>query len=279
MTVDRRTPWLMIALGAIATLGVCAELSAQVPPKPRPDTAAKVGQRSGEVALAPCLINEDSIDREIKRQVKAAEYRASRRTIDSIVSAERLERQRAARRGSYAGFAGGVNVPLGETRASYLSAPTLSMPFGWDATDLPVGVRADLGFADLGGHSLRDPAAVVVSNNGDVQVYSLTVDAKARLQAPGALSRTHLYGLAGLGAHRLTGRLAGIIDTAATNFTDANTRWGWNAGMGAAFSWSHVELFVEARYVGIWTNLPYASSSGVGRYMRMMPISVGYQRF
>jgi hypothetical protein len=125
-------------------------------------------------------------------------------------------------------------------------------------------------------------AGVTTGASGDITVWSLNADLKLRAHTPGAPTRSHVYALGGIGAHRVaegvygaTGPLAGQK----LNFNDAKTSLGWNVGAGASLEWGPTELFVETRFFQVKTDLAYHLNGGVGTYTSFTPIVVGLQFF
>jgi len=273
----------------------------------------------GEVVLptAPAP-NKDSIDREVAAAVRAGEaaIRADQRRIDSIVAATRLRQAAdaarlriasevaAARAGAAAradsiadaeklalsrkvargfnfGLGGGASLPQRDIRNGYTGGWNITVPLGWDATDLPLGIRSDFAVDHMNGTRLHDAQETTVGVGGDMTVWSLNLGIKARVHAPGT-TRTHLYAIGGFGAHRVVDGVYGTSGPkAGTNlsFGDATTKLGWNAGVGAAIGWGRSELFIESRFVDVKTDMPYHLNSGIGTYTTFTPIIVGLQWF
>lgn len=339
---------LSCAQGAIVGLllfgsGVGQRAAAQVaPPKTVKDTAKKPvvsdqrvkiiketqpsvkvqGAAAGEVRLAPCPVDQDSVDRAVaavrREQFDREQHaRDDQRTIDSMLAAGRvreavnreraiaaaerqnhfldsvafakkaadeaaLARQLHLARGFYAGLAGGASAPQRDTRNGYTGGWNTTIPFGWDASDQPFGVRTDFSVDHMNGTRIHDVAGVTTGASGDITVWSLNADLKLRAHAPGAPTRSHVYALGGIGAHRVaegvygaTGPLAGQK----LSFSDAKTSLGWNVGAGASLEWGPTELFVETRFFQVKTDLAYHLNGGVGTYTSFTPIVVGLQFF
>lgn len=184
-------------------------------------------------------------------------------------------------RGYYFGLGGGASSPQRDIRDGYTGGYNITVPVGFDATDNPFGIRADFGVDHLNGTRLHNQSAQVTAMSGDITVWSLNADLKARMMAPGS-TRTHLYLIGGVGAHRVTGGIYGTTGpNAGTNkdFNDAGTKFGWNLGGGLQFSWGPADLFVESRYFQVNTNYTYNAAGGVGKYTTFTPIIVGMQWF
>jgi len=190
--------------------------------------------------------------------------------------------QRRLARGYYVGIAGGASAPQRAIRDGYTGGYNVTMPVGFDATDLPLGIRADVSVDHMNGTRIHDVYAQTIAMSGDITVWSLNTDLKLRLPAPGGGTRTHLYALGGLGAHRVTG---GVYGTTSPNagenlaFDKAGTKLGWNVGAGAAIAWGPAELFIESRFFQVKTDLAYHVNGGIGTYTSFTPVVIGLQWF
>ena len=236
----------------------------------------------------------DSIDTEarVRSAIAAVERRVHiervRAYTDSVARAadEReaaaLALKRHLARGFYIGIAGGTSMPQRDIRNGYTNGWNTTIPMGWDADNSPLGVRGDFSFDRLHGTQVRDAANSVVAASGDVSVWSLTLDGKLRAHAPGGSSRTNVYMLGGIGAHRVANGVYGVTgDNAGKNlaFADAQTKFGWNVGAGISTQWAGTEIFVESRFMQIRTDMAYHMNGGVGTYTSFSPIVVGLQWF
>lgn len=282
----------------------------------------KVQGAAGEVRLSPCPVDQDSVDRAVaaarqEQFVREQNARDDQRRLDSIVAVGRvraavdreraiaaaqrqkqfldsvafakkagdevaLARQRHLARGFYVGLAGGASAPQRDTRNGYTGGWNTTIPFGWDASDQPFGLRTDFSVDHMNGTRIHDLAGATTGASGDITVWSLNADLKLRAHAPGAPTRSHVYALGGIGAHRVaegvygaTGPLAGQK----LNVSDAKTSLGWNVGAGASLEWGFTELFVETRFFQVKTDLAYHLNGGVGTYTSFTPIVVGLQFF
>ena len=193
--------------------------------------------------------------------------------------AERAALARLLERGWYLGIGGGASAPQRALRNGYTGGYNVTLPFGYDATLLPLGVRADVSVDHMNGTRLLDASHQTLAASGDITMWSGSLDLKLRLPVPG-VTRTHFYALGGLGAHRLTG---GVYGTTAMNagsdlsFADAKTKLGWNAGAGAAIPLGRTEIFIESRFFQVKTDLPYNMAGGVGTYASFTPVLIGVQ--
>jgi opacity protein-like surface antigen len=227
---------------------------------------------------------QDAVQR--LRERMAAER--ERMYLDSIARADaaareaELARARMLARGMYVGIAGGASAPQRALRNGYTGGWNTTIPVGWDASDSPLGFRADLGVDHLNGTRIEDQYAVTTAASGDITIWSLNTDLKLRAHAPGTPSRTNVYVLGGVGMHRVT---QGVYGTAGANagqnlsFENAKTSFGWNAGAGVSMLWGSTELFVESRFIQVKSDLAYHMNGGVGTYTSFTPIVVGLQWF
>jgi opacity protein-like surface antigen len=337
MSSSKTLTYMGAIVGLLLGSGVGARVAGQVPPQPpKTDTAAKkpvvsdqrvkvqkgvVKTAGGEVKLAPCPVDQDSVDRalnalrkdqfdreqharEAQRLLDSAsaalqvseatdrvrsEFAAARQkqVDDSIEFARKsqdeaaLARKRHLARGFYIGLAGGASTPQRDTRNGYTGGWNTTIPFGWDASDSPFGIRTDFAVDHLNGSLNQNLSAATTAASGDITVWSLNADLKLRAHAPGT-TRSHVYLLGGVGAHRVaegvygtTGPLAGQN----LKFSDAKTNFGWNVGAGMTLEWKATELFVESRFFQVKTDLPYHMNGGVGTYASFTPIVVGLTFF
>jgi opacity protein-like surface antigen len=185
-------------------------------------------------------------------------------------------------RGFYVGVGGGASMPERDTRNGYTGGWNTTVPFGWDASDLPIGVRADLSVDHLNGTRIHDQNNVTTAASGDITVWSANADLKLRAHAPGAPSRTNLYVLGGVGAHRVANGVYGSAGADAgrnLEFRDAKTSFGWNLGAGASIGWGPTEMFVESRFFQVKSDLGFHLNGGVGTYTSFTPLVVGLQWF
>jgi len=285
------------------------------------EPVAKVQQAGGEV-VPICQIDQDSLNRAIAaaraenvmREVAArdaqrvldsiqmagrirsaiADFRANveaartRARLDSIERAaarereQRLALERYLARGFYVGLAGGASTPMRELRNGYTGGWNATLPIGWDATDNPFGIRTDVSVDHLNGTRFQSASGVTTAVSGDITVWSLNADLKLRAHTPGAPSRSHVYALGGVGAHRVIQGVYGTTGTMAgqnLSFNDAKTSFGWNIGAGISMSWGPTELFAESRFFQVKTDLPYHMNNGIGTYTSFTPILVGFQWF
>lgn len=282
----------------------------------------KTQTAGGEVKLAPCPIDQDSVDRALsalrrEQSEREQQAREAQRLLDSAFAATQLQaltdrlrseaaaarqkqiddsiafalkaaeeaalaRKHHLARGFYIGAAGGTSMPQREIRNGYAGGWNAMIPFGWDASEAPFGFRADLAVDHLNGTLVQNPGPVTTAASGDITVWSLNTDLKLRAATPGTKTRSHLYALGGVGAHKVMNGVYGTSGPLAgkkLSFNDAKTSFGWNVGAGASMEFGAAELFFEARFLQIKSDLPYHTNGGVGTYTSFTPIVVGLQFF
>jgi len=172
--------------------------------------------------------------------------------------------------GFYLGVGGGATMPSGGLRDAYNTGFNVSVPFGWDQQNGPFGLRFDVTYDQMHARSTfrssdELPTAVALTTVNP-QIWSGMADLKLRLPF-GSGSRTGLYVLGGVGAHYLrnysqtfaiTNPSTNINDTGlqTASLSDNGSLWrfGANAGGGINFGLGSANLFVESRYVRIFTS-------------------------
>jgi hypothetical protein len=172
--------------------------------------------------------------------------------------------------GFYFGIGGGTSVPTGAIRDAYDPGFNVTVPIGWDAPLGPLGLRLDLSYNQLDARSaLRNTGNAVAITATNPQIWSAMADAKFRLPFTGRFvggATTGLYAIGGVGAHYLrnysstfgvTNPNTNINDQGVQTATLQNNgslwRMGANVGGGISFGFGSTELFVESRYVHIFT--------------------------
>jgi opacity protein-like surface antigen len=256
--------------------------------------AVREGQFAREQFARDALRRLDSMETARRVRVAVARLRGTiaatreRARLDSVARAEaaareaQLAQKQLLARGFYVGIGGGASTPQRDTRNGYTGGWNTTVPFGWDASESPVGIRANFAVDHLNGTRFQDQNAVTTAASGDITIWSLDTDLKLRAHAPGAPSRTNVYALGGVGLHRVTEGVYGTTGPSAgqnLTFGNAKTAFGWNVGAGASIAWGPTELFVESRFIQIKSDLGYHMNGGVGTYTAFTPIVVGLQWF
>ena len=175
--------------------------------------------------------------------------------------------------GFYVGLAAGPAVPVGQSSDLYQQGYAVSVPLGWDGAG-PLGVRADLGYSRLGGRTLG--SGTTTYTFADQDILSGMLDAKLRLPLGTASSPVSFYALGGGGVHHFrrfrnpglftsNGTLGGGTTTTSPTAPSV-TELGLNAGAGFSFNVAGTSLFLESRYVSVFTE---------GTRTNMLPIVLG----
>jgi hypothetical protein len=175
--------------------------------------------------------------------------------------------------GFYFGIGGGATMPTGGLRDAYNTGYNVSVPIGWDSQTGPFGLRLDLTYDQMHARSTfrssdNVPSAVALTTVNP-QIWSAMADLKLRLPFNGqfAGATTGFYAIGGVGAHYLrnysstfgvTNPSTNInetgLQTASLNDNGSLWRFGANAGGGISFGLGKTELFVESRYVRVFTS-------------------------
>ena len=268
-------------------------------PAPAP-AASRVNQDSID-AVAAQRARQDSIavaernkqdQRERQEQMrKDSIVVAERQRQDSIAAADQARQDsiarvhdksrsnaelRMARRynsGFYMGIAGGSTMPMGDLKTnatnSYDMGWNVTVPFGWDFSGFPLGLRFDLAMDNLMGKAaLMDPFGNPMKN---VAIYSGSGGLKLNVPLFRTASRFYLIG--GAGAHRITG-YATAVDSTQT-IKDAKTMVGWYGGAGFNFRFGRTALFLESRYINIdQKQAPVGFAYQKANYL---PVILGFQ--
>jgi hypothetical protein len=222
-------------------------------------------------------MRRDSIEvAERQRQDSIAAADAARQ--DSITrsqnrarSREDLRVARSRNSGFYMGIAGGSTMAMGDLKTAdvFDMGWNVTVPFGWDFSRIPLGIRFDVAMDNLMAKStIVDPFGNPMRN---VVVYSGSGGLKLNIPLFRTSSRFYLIG--GAGAHRITGYATAVdsIQTIATAKTDI----GWYGGAGLNFRFGRTALFVESRYINVDNKQP--SSGFAIDKVNYLPIILGFQ--
>jgi hypothetical protein len=244
----------------------------------RQDSIANAARNKQDELARRDQMRRDSIEvAERQRQDSIAAADAARQ--DSIARAhdraQSRDANRIARRGNsgfYIGVAGGSTMPMGNLKTnaanSYDMGWNVTVPFGWDFSRLPLGIRFDVAMDNLMGKAtLADPFGNPMKN---VAIYSGSGGLK--LNVPLGRTASRFYILGGAGAHRITG-YATAVDSTQT-IKNAKTDVGYYGGAGFNFSFGRTALFVESRYITVNAKQPVGFAYEKANYL---PIVLGFQ--
>jgi hypothetical protein len=180
--------------------------------------------------------------------------------------------------GFYVGIQGGTNFPQNEIRNFYRNGYSAGGQLGWDPQNSPLGLRLNLNWNRLQGRDVLTQTGTaattrVTLNNADL--YSAMADAKLRLPFGRFLGATSgLYAVGGGGVTQfrnyanftnVTGVTPGqsIVNTGNPQNV---TRFALNGGAGLSWGIGAASLFVEGRYVRVFTQ---------NRDTDFIPLSIG----
>lgn len=172
----------------------------------------------------------------------------------------------------YIGVAGAAEFPQNRANDFYRTGYGVEVPIGWQPASSPLGLRLNLGYARLRGEPgmrLFSGSTQIASSIEDPQIFQGVVDAKLRLPIGNLLSG--LYAVGGGGVYyfkNYQNTLAlttnpgtrGTIGQGSTGGSVTNTfsnsdatRFGANVGGGVSFGVGSAALYVESRYVRVFT--------------------------
>lgn len=185
--------------------------------------------------------------------------------------------------GFYLGAGAGTAVPFNLlSDMGYDSGFDLTIPVGWHKAGRTLGVRGTLGFdqvhADVATADVTAPA--MLGSAPDPKIYSGTLDAVAKLPI-GQLAREgkglSLYAVGGGGVYLFRGfggstQLGNVLGGDKIGSSAKNVhKWGIEAGAGMEYGLGPTAVFVESRWVNVFTN----GSQARNDYLRWIPILVG----
>jgi len=176
--------------------------------------------------------------------------------------------------GFYIGIGAGTSMPIQTLRNAYNPGLNISVPFGWDAPLGPLGIQGTVSYNNFDARSTFRDAATTGATNAlaavNPQIWSGLADLKLRLPFMGRFlggGTTGLYVIGGGGVHWLrnysstfgvTNPGTNINDqgqqTASVSNSGSLVRFGLNGGAGLTLGLGAAELFVESRYVRIFTS-------------------------
>jgi hypothetical protein len=133
------------------------------------------------------------------------------------------------------GISAGAAIPVGDLGDDYTTGYNGTVSLGFQSVGSPIGIRIDGMYNKLGPKSEFDgvlPDIKIMSANANL-VYAL----------PGVGIRPYLIGGAGIYSYKPD--ISGV---------DAESDFGLNGGIGAAFPLSGFTAFIEARYHHIFTD-------------------------
>jgi len=175
--------------------------------------------------------------------------------------------------GLWLGVAGGATVPIGNLHdGGYDTGWNVTVPIGWQSSSTPWGLRLDLSYDRLNGGTIATaPVSVTLS---DANIWSGALD--LTLQFPFGSSGSSFYLMGGGGIHHFTdvgsdNGVAVIDGTALSSSANQSlTKAGVNGGLGFNFGFGRAKLFLESRFVSVFTE---------GKNSNYVPIILGVRLF
>lgn len=180
--------------------------------------------------------------------------------------------------GLYLGVQGGTNFPQNRINDFYEAGYGAGLQLGWDPTTSPLGLRVNANWNRFNGRDIANQRIGGLNYNVDLpnsDLYSAFADAKLRLpfgRFLGATSGLYAVGGGGVSYFRnyatftnTTGINTGGNAVNTFNAEDA-TQFALNGGGGVSWGIGNVSLFVEGRYVRVFTEGPRTD---------FIPVSIG----
>ncbi len=158
--------------------------------------------------------------------------------------------------GFYIGVAGGATFPTRDLNTFYNTGWTVNVPIGWESQTVPLGVRVNLAYDRLNGADVSNGSFAGSLDNTDVWSGSLDLTAKL----PFGLNGSGLYVVGGGGAYHFRD-FSGATSTTVfpdgsvtlSPTTNSTTKFGLDGGVGLDFGWGPAKLYVEGRWVSVFT--------------------------
>jgi len=232
----------------------------------RQDLAARQEQMRRDSITVAERQREDSI-----AAADAARQDSITRSQNRARSREDLRIARSRNSGFYMGIAGGSTMAMGDLKTAdvFDMGWNVTVPFGWDFSRIPLGIRFDIAMDNLMAKStVIDPFGNPMRN---VAVYSGSGGLKLNVPLFRTASRFYLIG--GAGAHRITG-YATAVDSVQT-IMKAKTDIGWYGGAGFNFRFGRTALFIESRYINI-DNKQAPAGFAIDK-VNYLPVILGFQ--
>lgn len=199
------------------------------------------------------------------------------RAHDRARSRDELRTARRYNSGFYMAMAGGSTMPMrmlkDNANNSYDAGWNVTVPFGWDFSRFPLGIRFDIAmdnlmgkanFVDLGGNP---------TTARNLAIYSASAGLKLNVPLFRTASRFYLIG--GGGAHRVTGYSTSLVGSdSAQTIQNAKTNPGFYGGAGFNFRFGRTALFLESRYINVAAKRPAGFPYDNATYL---PVILGIQ--
>jgi opacity protein-like surface antigen len=154
---------------------------------------------------------------------------------------------------------GGVVLPIQDLNTTHSPSWTAGLMLGWDGNQVPLGLRADVGYSAFGERSAYACGVPCVNPNGATvgppQLLRGSLDAKLRIAGADWPIKPYLVG--GVSYNRFRGFTFIDSDNPTTSqpngavvssTDDWHDKVGGNFGGGIAFGFGRNNLFIESRY-------------------------------
>jgi hypothetical protein len=192
----------------------------------------------------------------------------------------------------YIGVAAGANSPSGDlSDLGYDGGLNITVPIGWQNPGSMLGLRLTLAYSQFNGSPFTTGGtAPVVLSNPDPKVYS--ADVNLNLRFPFNERRTssvYFFGGGGLYMFRNFGSSSALGAYLGNDVLDPNdsanestiNKWGVNAGAGLEFGIGTSSLFLESRFVNVYTgrddDVNFDNMFGSrGTTLRWVPLVLGF---
>jgi hypothetical protein len=200
----------------------------------------------------------------------AARQDSIARAHNRAQSNDALRLARSRNSGFYMAIAGGSTMPMGDLKTAnvYDMGWNVTVPFGWDFSRIPLGIRFDVAMDNLMGKAtVLDAYGNPLSN---VAIYSASGGLK--LNVPLFRTASRFYLLGGAGAHRITGYATAVDST--QSLKNAKTDIGWYGGAGFNFRFGKTALFLESRYINVNAKQPAGFAL---ENVNFLPVILGIQ--
>jgi hypothetical protein len=257
----------LTGMAAAAVIGAATAASAQDPVRVRKEMGGQVVMRVDTIALRVDTVALDTI---FNTRVDTVQVDRIVVQTDTVIRVDTVWRDPDFGLSNYYwGLGGGGAFPDDNLTDGFDTGWNASLFAGWRLADLPWGIRLDAQYNQLAGETF---GAVRVD---DASVWSGMLD--ATFDVPTAAARSAgLYLLGGIGVHRLDDfdldeedfDIDGDGEIDEPEFlTESSTNFGVNAGLGFRFPVGGANLYLEGRWVNIYTE---------GTNSRYFPVTLGF---
>jgi hypothetical protein len=241
------------------------------------DSINAVAERARQDSIAAAERNKQLAQQQQARRDSVRLAAAEQARQDSIAAADAARQDSIARAqsraqsnnalqiarrynsGFYMAIAGGSTMPMRmmKTNAnnSYDMGWNVTVPFGWDFSRIPLGIRFDLAMDNLMGKANFLDVGGNPTTASNLAIYSASAGLKLNVPLFRTASRFYLIG--GGGAHRVTGYATSLVGAdSAQTISKAKTDPGFYAGAGFNFRFGRTALFLESRYINVAVKRP-----------------------